>query len=246
MQYSKLDADLAGSLLNQDSRSDDASEARSAAATGRLRRRIRALWSRRVERGADPAAADAAWDALVRAYTEPHRRYHDIDHLDHCLHGLDLAATVARDPDTLELAIWFHDMVHEPGAGDNEARSAEVFAHLLGSYLAPADVDRIRRLILTTAHRELPNGGDERFIADIDLSSLAKPWPQFLADSEDLRAEEPAKSDAAYYRAKARFFRALLARARLFNTPPFQLRYETKGRENIRRFLALLADRGYA
>lgn len=197
-------------------------------------------------RAANPAQADAAWETLVRGYTEPHRRYHDLGHLDHCLHGLDLAATVARDPDTLELAIWFHDVIYEPGAGDNESRSADVFSRLLGPLMAPANVTKIRRLILTTTHRALPDGGDERFIADIDLSSLAKPWPQFLEDSDHLRAEEPDRSDEDYFRAKARFFRGLLTRPRLFNTVPFQLRYETKGRENIRRFLALLADRGFA
>lgn len=199
-----------------------------------------------MERNANPDDADAAWETLVQGYTEPHRRYHDIGHLDHCLHALDLAATVARDPDTLELAIWFHDVVYEPGAGDNESRSADVFARVLGPSMAPASVTKTRQLILTTTHRALPDGGDERFIADIDLSSLAKPWAQFLEDSDNLRAEEPDKSEEEYCRAKARFFGGLLGRARLFNTVPFQLRYETKGRENIRRFLGLLAERGFA
>jgi len=112
--------------------------------------------------------------------------------------------------------------------------------------MEPARVRRICRLIMTTTHRERPEGGDERFIADIDLSSLAKPWPDFLADGDMLRAEEPAKSDDDYFRAKVRFFRALLQRARLFNTVPFQLRYEAKGRENLQRYLAALAERGYA
>jgi predicted metal-dependent HD superfamily phosphohydrolase len=210
-----------------------------------LERRFRALWRRCVGPDADPAAADAAWETLARGYTEPHRRYHNLDHLDHCLHGLDLAATVAKDPKSLELAIWFHDVVNEPGSGDNEQRSAEVFEGLLGPHLLPQEVRHIRRLIMTTTHRARPEGGDERFIADIDLSSLASPWPRFLVDSENLRAEEPERSDADYYGAKVRFHRGLLKRARLFNTAPFQLRYESQGRENLERFLALLAERGY-
>ncbi len=210
-----------------------------------LERRFRALWSRCVEANSIPTGADAAWETLDRGYTEPHRRYHGVSHLDHCLRGLDLAATVAQDPDTLEVAIWFHDVINEPGAADNERRSAEVFSELAAPFMAPARVRRICRLIMTTTHRERPEGGDERFIADIDLSSLAKPWPRFLADGEKLRAEEPAKSDEDYFRAKVRFHRGLLQRARLFNTVPFQLRYEAQGRENLQRYLALLAERGY-
>jgi predicted metal-dependent HD superfamily phosphohydrolase len=210
-----------------------------------LERRFRALWSRCVEPNCNPTGADAAWETLARGYTEPQRRYHGVSHLDHCLHGLDLAATVAKDPDTLELAIWFHDVVNEPGAGDNERRSAEVFSELAAPYMEPARIRRICRLIMTTTHRERPEGGDERFIADIDLSSLAKPWPHFLADGDKLRAEEPAKSDEDYFRAKVRFHRALLQRGRLFNTLPFQLRCEAQGRENLQRYLKVLAELGY-
>ena len=108
-----------------------------------------------------------------------------------------------------------------------------------------ARVRRICRLIMTTTHRERPEGGDERFIADIDLSSLAKPWPHFLADGDKLRAEEPAKSDEDYFRAKVRFHRGLLQRERLFNTVPFQLRCEAGGRENLQRYLKVLAELGY-
>ena len=210
-----------------------------------LETRFRGLLSRYVDANAHSADADQVWEVLAKGYTEPHRRYHDIGHLEHCLHGLDLAATVAHDPGTLELAIWFHDLVYEPGAEDNEERSAEVFSRLMEPFLTPEHIDRARQLILTTMHRVQPHGGDERFIADIDLSSLAKPWPQFLADSENLRAEEPDKSDEDFFGGKVRFHRSLLQRQRLFNTVPFQLRHEAQARENIKRFLALLADRGY-
>ena len=210
-----------------------------------LEKRFHGLWSRCVKPGSDPAGADRAWKVLAQGYSEPHRHYHDIGHLKHCLHGLGLAATVAHDPATLELAIWFHDLVYDPGAKDNEERSAEVFASLVGPYMAPERVDRIRKLIMTTMHREQPEGGDERFIADIDLSSFAKPWPQFLTDGDNLRAEEPDRSDEDFYAAKIRFYRSLLQRRRIFNTVPFQLRYEAHARENIERYLALLAERGY-
>ena len=245
MFFETRTADRTGDFVNQDIQTGRTPGSDGKVSLPALERRFRTLWGRSVATNVDPADADPAWSALARGYTEPHRRYHDLGHLDHCLHGLDLAATVAGDPDALELAIWFHDVVNEPGAGDNEWRSAELFKRLLGPFMSPQRVHRIHQLILTTTHREQPDGGDERFIADIDLSSLAKPWPRFLADSAELRAEEPGKSDEDYFRAKVRFFRGLLGRTRLFNTLPFQLRYEGQGRENIRRFIALLAKRGY-
>jgi predicted metal-dependent HD superfamily phosphohydrolase len=210
-----------------------------------LEKRFRSLWLRCVGPDARGADADRVWKALQEGYTEPHRRYHGIDHLKHCLEGLDQAASVARDPDTLELAIWFHDLVYVAGAKDNEERSAEVFTGLMGPFLAPERLQRARRLIMTTTHQVQPGAGDERLIADIDLSSLAKPWPRFIEDVDKLRAEEPAKSEDEYFQAKVRFYRAMLGRKSLFNTVPFQLRYEHRGRANLQNYLALLASRGY-
>lgn len=232
--------------MNNKTRDQEAEHSHDLSKLPMLEKRFHGLWLRCVRQNSDPAGADRAWKVLVEGYNQPHRRYHDMGHLKHCLYGLGLAATVARDPATLEVAIWFHDVVYDPGAKDNEERSAEVFAALMGPYMAPARVDSIRKLIMTTMHRQQPEEGDERFIADIDLSSLAKPWSQFLVDSENLRAEEPERSDEDYYAAKIRFHRSLLQRQRLFNTVPFQLRYEAHARENIERFLALLADRGYS
>ncbi len=83
--------------------------------------------------GALLARADlppAAATELRRRYAEPHRAYHDAAHvgllwLRHLLHGGDPAD---RD---LALAILFHDVVYDPKAKDNEARSAELLAALV-------------------------------------------------------------------------------------------------------------------
>lgn len=62
---------------------------------------------------------------IIRAYTEPHRHYHTLDHLVFMFRkakefGWELT-------DELCYAICYHDFVYEIGAEDNEARSAEAF-----------------------------------------------------------------------------------------------------------------------
>jgi predicted metal-dependent HD superfamily phosphohydrolase len=79
----------------------------------RFWRRLGSSWDFRAELG-----------ALDRRYGEPHRFYHNWDHIRRCLAELDRARSLAAEPDALELALWYHDAVYDPKASDNEVRSA--------------------------------------------------------------------------------------------------------------------------
>ena len=55
----------------------------------------------------DPGRAEAAYAGLVELYGEPHRHYHTLAHIRHCLRQFDLAAGLMDQPDAVELALWF-------------------------------------------------------------------------------------------------------------------------------------------
>lgn len=60
---------------------------------------------------------------LERRYTEPHRYYHNLDHL----HAMGQAYIDAMSGDiepTTALAILYHDAIYDPTRTDNEAQSA--------------------------------------------------------------------------------------------------------------------------
>jgi predicted metal-dependent HD superfamily phosphohydrolase len=141
-----------------------------------------------------------------------------------------------RQPDTVELALWFHDVVYEPGSATNEADSAALFRGLAKG-ADPALVDTVAALILDTRHIAPPGDGDARLLVDIDLAGLGQPWEGFLDDSRALRREQAATADAEYYRGEAAFLGRLLGRKHLYCTDFFRSRYEQRARLNIRRCL---------
>jgi predicted metal-dependent HD superfamily phosphohydrolase len=205
-----------------------------------LRDRFMGLWRRCGGPAVDLNANDA-WGILEARYEEPHRYYHDKRHLAHCLKEFDLALDRMRYPDQVEMAIWFHDVINQPGHPDNEARSAELFRGLAEPVMSARFVPAVVALILVTTHRESPSDPDHKILCDIDLASLGYPWESYLRDTGHLRAEFRG-SDQDYCRSKRAFLEAMLGRPRIFLTDFFYDRYERHARENLRTFLDLIEE----
>ena len=60
-------------------------------------------------------------------YGSAGRHYHTGGHIEHCLARFDEIRHLLEHPDAVELALWFHDVIYELGADDNERQSAAYF-----------------------------------------------------------------------------------------------------------------------
>src|SRR5690242_3831367 len=104
---------------------------------------------------AGPAAAPLGWE-LIDRWSEPHRRYHTVAHLERVLDGVDELAGEADDPDVVRFAAWFHDAVYgtgpDAGSASNEELSARLAeAELPGIGLSASRVTEVARLVRLTA-----------------------------------------------------------------------------------------------
>jgi len=206
--------------------------------------RFEALWQRCVT-SSQSRPGSKVFAELHDRYTAPFRRFHNLDHIDDCLHRVDEVAQLLHDPGAVELAIWFHDAVYDVGSGTNERRSAEMFIALsAGARFGLRH--RVCSLIMATRHAWIVQGNDRSFIVDIDLSGFGAPWDEFIESGARLREESSAISDAQYLAGQVRFLDRLRQRRHFFATDYFRDRYEATARENLRRLLADLANQGYA
>ena len=120
-------------------------------------------------------------------YSEPHRYYHNLLHIEDCLGEFDRAKQLATDPTAVELAIWFHDAVYDPRAADNEERSAELAkAWLSDLHASDALTDSVGRLVLATKSHDASLHADAPLLVDVDLS---KSMRKFSVKSACARAE---------------------------------------------------------
>jgi predicted metal-dependent HD superfamily phosphohydrolase len=176
---------------------------------------------------------------------EKHRHYHNPRHLIFCLQQLDSSASLMEDKDAIEMAIWFHDVIFEPMASDNEERSAGLFKIVAEGHFSSNFVDTVSDIIVATKHHDAPGSSNKAYMLDIDLSSLGIPWMYFRQDCIDLRAELTGISDIRFYSGKLKFFNTLISRPRIYFTDSFFTRYELEARRNIMRYTSLLETQGY-
>lgn len=198
--------------------------------------RFQALWRRCLVKAASDDSTHIH-QYLLKAFAEPQRFYHNLTHIEHCLAMFDQVKHLIDRPDTVELAIWMHDVVYQPGARDNESLSVKWYRDIAGSAQDPELMQLVCRLITATLHDDSPlEDEDACYMVDIDLSSFGMPWDQFLRDSLNLRRENPQITDQEYYRNQGKFQQLLISRERFYRSDYFFQHYEKQARDNLARY----------
>jgi predicted metal-dependent HD superfamily phosphohydrolase len=188
--------------------------------------------TRRVGARDDVAGTGAA---LLGRWSEPHRAYHDLAHLDEVLHRIDVLADEADQPDLVRLAAWFHDGVYDPQATDNEERSAEVATVALAALgLEPSVVDEVARLVRLTATHDARDGDrNGAVLCDADLAVLASNELRYTSYVEGVRLEYGHLDDATFARGRADVLHRLLDRPQFFGTAYGRREWEQGARANV-------------
>jgi predicted metal-dependent HD superfamily phosphohydrolase len=178
------------------------------------------------------------WE-IERRYSEPHRAYHNPLHIDECLQEFDRMRGEARDPIALELAIWFHDVIYDPRATDNEEQSARFASECLKE--ASTEIVRhVSTLILVTKSHDTSNINDASLLVDIDLSILGKPPERFSQFESGIRREYAWVPADVYRQRRAEILEGFLKRERIYHTESFRERYEDAARHNLAKLIAEL------
>ncbi|WP_069386995.1 DUF4031 domain-containing protein [Cellulosimicrobium cellulans] len=203
-----------------------------------------------------PGARDVGVD-LVERWHEPHRVYHGPEHLVHALESLALlegrpagvpdAATSPPvrgrpAPSVTQLAVWFHDAVHDGEARVDEERSAALAVESLAPHADAAVVDEVARLVLMTAdHSPALDDVAGGLVSDADLAILAAAPERYARYVRQVRAEYAHVPDGAFRAGRAAVLRSLLDAGPLYRTPFATERWEARARANLAAELDALA-----
>jgi predicted metal-dependent HD superfamily phosphohydrolase len=200
----------------------------------------------RVVRGDAHALASVRED-LTRRWSEPHRRYHDLRHLDEVVTASDSLRADSLDTDednaVVALAAWFHDAVYAVTTpADNERLSAALARSTLVAHGVDSTVvGTVTSLVeASAAHVVTQTRGPHAVFHDADLWILAAPKGRFDEYCADVRREYASVPDDAYAQGRSAILVPFLDRPSVYRTAQARRDWEPAARANLSRELRRL------
>ncbi|WP_199320699.1 hypothetical protein [Leptolyngbya sp. FACHB-261] len=182
-------------------------------------------------------------EKLIRAYSSPHRFYHNLTHIEDCFTIFEQAKSLATHPEEIELAIWFHDAVYDPRGSANEQKSAEWAQFVINqSGLGNAIVERVSRLILATRHNAKLKDRDAQILIDVDLSILGREEDTFWRYEENIRKEYAWVPESLFRQKRVEILRSFLNRQHIYHLDEYRERFEARARANLMQAIARLEN----
>ena len=175
--------------------------------------------------------------SLYGAYSEVQRHYHSIQHIVECLEHFHQIKTHLDDTLSVELAIWFHDVIYNPQAHDNEQQSADCMQRMLESVLGAEQTAKIYVWILATKAHAPTADTDLAYLLDIDLAILASDPMRFAEYERQIQQEYAWVEPSLYVQKRQQVLRHFLETQPLYQTPFFQKRYERQAKQNLAQAL---------
>src|SRR5919202_5285924 len=97
----------------------------------------------------EPYVKQTVFFDLVTAYSGVDRFYHSLEHIEKVINTIEQMKSLSFDFSSVQLAAWFHDVIYDPKANDNEEKSVE-YAESALNLLNPTKppIAHVKHLIL--------------------------------------------------------------------------------------------------
>jgi predicted metal-dependent HD superfamily phosphohydrolase len=180
------------------------------------------------------------WQEIASCYSEPHRFYHTMHHLQYMMNVLSPLWDLIHDPEVLVFSVVYHDVVYDSKRGDNEERSADLALKRLQELIVPQTVsDEVYNFVLATKSH-VGKSDDLEILLDADLAVLGADPLEYDEYAAAVRKEYRHVPGILYRMGRRGVLKKFLNRPEIYSTKELRDRFEVKARLNIDRELARL------
>lgn len=185
--------------------------------------------------------SDALIDEYRVAYSQPQRRYHNLEHINYLLTAL---ISVPQPSAQLLMAALYHFFVYDPLRDDNEQKSAEYLRNKLTAARVNTNfIDQVVAIMLAPIKSvDMAYASkDAQYLADANMAIYGESPDVYQRYTAAIREEFANVADFNWYRQRIRFLLPLLQSTRIFHSDEFS-RLEKHARNNIATELLTMID----
>lgn len=183
------------------------------------------------------------FDDITNHYSETHRHYHTLNHINFCLQELEPVKNSLHNPETVELAIWFHDVIYDIGKNNNEEKSAKMAIQFCQkNNLSPEFTKQVEDHILATGDHTLSDNADTNYLIDIDMSILGYSPDDIYKFEEQIYQEYSTIYNRKEYLIGRLGFLSKLKGYNIYKTEYFKNKYGQSSQDNITKTIKNLED----
>jgi predicted metal-dependent HD superfamily phosphohydrolase len=171
--------------------------------------------------GVDQVRTEKAFNQLLAAYSTPDRYYHTLKHIHHVLNTIQVLRGYTNNQTAVQIAAWFHDVVYDTKAEDNEQKSADYALEFLSNLgISESTIATVTRLILNTKdHQAGVDDYDSQVLIDADLAIFAANPVEYTEYVHAIRQEYSWVPEAEYIVGRRQFLEKFLQRSYIYFTP---------------------------
>ena len=185
----------------------------------------------------DKKQAEVLYSLLENAYTESQRYYHTIQHIIECLDLFHQIKAQFNDPITVELAIWFHDIIYDPKASNNEEQSAALMQKYCSNLLVSDQIQKVYDCIIATKKHQASIDQDLNYLLDIDLAILGSSTVRFAEYEQQIQQEYAWVESELYKLKRAEVLQYFFQMKPLYQTEYFRQLFEDQAKQNLLKII---------
>lgn len=180
---------------------------------------------------------------VIQRYQQPWRYYHTVQHLYECLMLWQRYAEQMKFPQLVGLALFYHDVVYDPKAKDNEQQSAKIAVQHLSGKMMANELALIEQWILVTQHHQQPYGSDSPYavdvalLLDIDLAILGSEPSRFAEYERQIQQEYAWVEPHIYQQKRQQVLASFYQRTPLYLTAIVEQDREVQAKHNLAKQL---------
>lgn len=182
------------------------------------------------------------WEDIENKYSNKKRHYHTLHHLENLLNELSEVKPQIQNWDTILFTLFYHDVIYNTLKSDNEQKSADYAEQKMLMLSVPVDIiNNCKKQILATQSHVFSTDSDTNLFTDADLSILGYSHEAYTKYYQNIRREYNIYPDLVYNPGRKKVLLHFLNMEKIYKTPYFYNKYESRARINLSEELKILS-----